>query len=816
MKFTLGWLQRHLETAASADDISEVLSRIGLEVEALTSRAAPLAAFRVAHVIAAAPHPNADRLRVCQVDTGEGVIEVVCGAPNARAGIKAVFAPPGSVIPATGATLRVGEIRGVRSNGMLLSLREMNLGEDHDGIVELPADAPTGMAYAEFSGLDDPLFEIAVTPNRGDCLGVRGIARDLAAAGLGRLLPWQPPAVAATGDSPVTWRLDWPEACPHVLVRAVRGVRNGPGPAWLARLLTAVGLRPISALVDITNFFTLDLGRPLHVFDISRLRGPVLTLRRGAGNETLAALDGRTYALDTEDCVIADAGGAVSLAGIIGGAATGCVAETTDVFLECAAFDPVRIGLSGRRHHISSDARQRFERGIDLGLMPAALDAATAMVIALCGGTASAATAAGTRPDRARTARLTHARLARLAGEPVPAEASLALLRGLGFEPVAQDAASASFRVPSWRNDIAAGTVLDPAPGLDPARLAEARAGAEVMEPEADLAEEVLRLRGLDRIAPVSLPVGDAVPRATLSPAQIRTQRARRVLAERGLLECVTFSFTDARTAALFGAAAPITLANPIAADLDTMRPTALATLALAASRNLARGQVAPALFEIGPAFQGVTVAGQRREAAGLRCGTSPRHWRDPARVVDAFDAKADLFALLAALGLPMESLSVTPDAPSWYHPGQSGTVRQGPKLVLGHFGSLHPALTAALDLPATVGFVLHLHAVPEPKRRRRAAPELPNLQPVRRDFAFVCAADTAAETLLRAVRGAERGLIGQVTLFDRFELPDGKISLGVEVVLQPRDHTLTDAEIESVAAKIVAAAGKATGAGLR
>ncbi len=814
MKFTLSWLRRHLQTEATLDDIAETLNRIGLEVEEILDRAAPLAAFRVAHVLAAAPHPNADRLRVCQVDAGAGVIEVVCGAPNARAGMKAVFAPPGSVIPATGLVLKVGEIRGIKSNGMLLSMREMNLGEDHDGIVELAAEAPVGVPYAAYAGLDDPMIEIAVTPNRGDCLSVRGIARDLAAAGLGTLKPWSAPAVNADAASVVDWRIEWPEACPYVLGRTVRGVRNGASPAWLQQWLSAIGLRPISALVDITNFFTIDLGRPLHVFDANLLRGN-LTIRRGT-DETLAALDGKTYRLGADDCVIADASGALSLGGIIGGATTGCTADTTDVFIECAVFDPVRIALSGRRHHISTDARQRFERGIDVALMPAALDAATAMVVALCGGTPSRMTAAGTPPATARTATLTHARLARLAGEAVPADEAIASLERLGFAVITRNEESVSFDVPSWRNDIAAGTALDPAPGLDPARLADAAAGAAVMEPEADLAEEVLRLRGLDRITPASLPMADLVPRATLSAAQTRVQRARRLLATRGLLECVTFSFTDAATAARFGAQTLVRVANPIAADLDTMRPTVLATLALAARANVARGQADPCLFEIGPAFRGLAQDGQLRQAAGLRVGATPLDWRKPARAIDAFDAKDDLWALLTSLGLPMDSLSVTADAPGYYHPGQSGTVRQGPKLVLGYFGLLHPGIIAALDLPQSAGFELFLDAVPEPKRRRRAAPDLPNLQPLRRDFAFVVAPEMPAETVLRAVRGAERHLIAGVSLFDRFVLPDGSVSLGVQVVLQPGAQTLTDAEIEAVSARIIAAAGKAAGAVLR
>ena len=817
MKFTLGWLREHLDTDAPLEHITDTLTAIGLELEGIEDPGAALAPFRVAAVVEAQQHPNADRLRACRVDAGSGVVSVVCGAPNARAGMKAVFAPPGSTIPGTGAVLKVGEIRGVESAGMLLSTREMGLGDDHAGIVELPDDAPVGASYAAWAGLDDPVIEIAVTPNRGDALAVRGVARDLAAAGLGRLKPWSPAPVPGGFPSPIAWTNEMPQACLWVLGRTVRGVRNGPSPEWLRRRLLAIGLRPINALVDVTNFFAFDLGRPLHVFDADKVSGGRLTMRPGAG-ETFRALNGKDYTADPEDCVIADAAGVQSLAGVIGGEATGCDEGTTSVFIECALFDPVRVALTGRRHQVSSDARQRFERGIDPALLPAALDAATRMIQDLCGGEAGEAVSAGAEPAWRRGATLRFERLASLGGTTVPPDEAVGALERLGFTVQARDAHRVTVAVPSWRNDVAAPIVLDQAPGLPADRAATAAEGCAEMEPETDLVEEVLRLRGLDAIPPVSLPRAAPVPAATLTPRQTRAALARRTLAARGLLECVTFSFMDQARAALFGPAPEaLRLLNPIASDLDQLRPTPVATLALAAARNAARGYPDAALFEVGPAF---AEGGQQTVAAGLRAGHTPRHPLAPARPVDAMDAKADVFAALAALGVPMESLSVVADAPGLYHPGRSGVVRQGPKAVLATFGELHPGVTAALDLvgPAAA-FEVFLDRVPEPKRRRKGAPDLPPFQPVRRDFAFLVGEDVPADTVLRAAKGAERGLISGASIFDVYrgdKVPPGQKSVAVEVVFQPRERTLTDAEIEAASAKVVAAVAKATGASLR
>lgn len=839
MKFPLSWLREHLDTEAPLDALATTLSAIGIEVEGVEDRGAALAGFRIARVIEALPHPNADRLRALRVDVGDGrELSVVCGAPNARTGMLGVAALPGAFIPGTGITLKAGEIRGVKSEAMLLSAREMGLGDDHTGIVDLPEDAPLGASYARWAGLDDPIIEVKVTPNRGDALSVRGIARDLAAAGLGTLKPWSAPAITPAYQSPLSWTIEDPRACTWVLGRAVRGVRNGPSPRWLQDRLVAIGLRPISALVDVTNWFTFGLGRPLHVFDVAKVSGRTLTMRMARPGEALEALNGRSYALTPEDGVIADSAGPEALGGIIGGAPSGCDEATTECFIECALFDPVCIALSGRRHGLFTDARARFERGVDPALLRPGLDAATAMILELCGGEASTVSEAGAEPAWRREATLRFDRVRELGGLDLPPGESVVRLERLGFAVTARDATRVTVAVPSWRNDIAAAIQLDQDPTLDPARAQAAAEGCAAVEAECDLVEEVLRLGGLDAVPAVSLPVATPVPAASLDAKQARAALARRVLAARGMQDCVTYGFIERRVAAMFGPAAErqgewsppeaLTLENPIAADLDQMRPTPLAALALAAARNAARGFGDLALAEIGAGYLDPTPAGQRAIAAGLRAGRTPANWAVPARPVDALDAKGDALAVLEALAVPMAAVQVTADAAPHYHPGRSGVLRQGPKTVLAQFGQIHPRLCAALDLPGdTVGFELFLDAIAEPKRRRKPAPDLPAFQPLRRDFAFLVDRDVPAEKLLRAAQGAvqggvqgvERALIAGVVLFDRYageRLPEGKVSLAIEVTLQPRERTLTDAEIEAVAQKIVAAVQKATGAVLR
>jgi phenylalanyl-tRNA synthetase beta chain len=830
MKFTLSWLRDHLETDASVDDIARTLNAIGLEVEGIEDRGAALASFRIARIIEATQHPNADRLRQLRVDIGDGVERsVVCGAPNARTGLVGVAALPGEFVPGTGVTLKVGEIRGVRSEAMMLSAREMGLGDDHSGIVDLPADAPIGESYVKWAGLDDPIIEISVTPNRGDALSVRGIARDLAAAGLGRLKPWSAPAAKAVYPAPLHWRIEDPRACIHVLGRAVRGVKNGPSPQWLQDRLTAIGLRPISTLVDITNLFTFDLGRPLHVFDVAKVKGATLTMRMAREGEMLAALNGKDYALTEEDGVIADEAGAEALGGVIGGAPSGCDETTTECFIECALFDPVRIALSGRRHDVRTDARSRFERGVDPAFLRDGLEAATKLIIELCGGEASEISEAGAEPAWKRSATLRFERVASYGGLDLPAGEAVGRLERLGFAVQARDGASVTVAVPSWRNDVASdlsayragGGALTQFEGLDPARATKAAEGCAAIEPEADLVEEVLRLGGLDAVPAVSLPPLAVIPPPAFTPKQSRAALARRVLASRAMLESVTFAFMETKTAALFGATPDaLRLVNPIAADLDQMRPTPVASLLLAASRNAARGFGDVALAELGAAYRDVTPDGQMAVAAGVRHGSTSRHWDAPARGVDAMDAKGDVLAVLAALGVPMAALQVTADAPGFYHPGRSGVVRQGPKTLLATFGEVHPTVLAALDLPGpAVAFEVFLDAVPEPKRRRKGAPDLPAFQPLRRDFAFLVAETVAAETLLRAARGADKALITEVALFDRYQgkgVPEGQVSLALQVTIQPREATLTDVQIEAVADRVVAAVAKATGAVLR
>ncbi len=799
MKTTLSWLKSHIETTASLDDIVKRLVMLGLEVESVADRAKDLAGFTVGYVVEAKPHPNADRLRVCIVETGSGQVQVVCGAPNARTGMKGVFAPAGSRIPGTGLDLKKGVIRGVESNGMLCSAREMGLGEDHDGIIDLPADAPVGKPFAAVMGLDDPVIDVAVTANRPDCLGVRGIARDLAAAGLGKLKPVDLPPVKGSFASPIKWRRDLSgelgRACPFVAGRYFRGLKNRPSPQWLKDRLLAIGLRPISALVDITNYVTFDLGRPLHVFDADKLAGD-LTMRMAKPGETILALDGKTYRLDGEMVVIADAKAVHGIGGIMGGAASGCTETTANMFLEVALFDPKRTAATGRRLGIESDARYRFERGLDPVSAEWGAEVAARLVLELCGGEASEVVRAGQLPQWRRTVSLRPARIEGLGGLVVSADRASAILASLGFE-LKPGAGALTVTPPSWRADI---------------------------EGEADLVEEVLRIEGFDKVPATPLDRVSALPEPAITAAQRRGLLAKRVLAARGLMEAVTYSFTSATAAELFGGTPPeLRLANPISAELDVMRPSILPNLGMAAARNQARGLADLGLFEVGPHYTDAGETGQALVAAGIRVGEDgPRHWRDRPKPVDAFTAKADAQGLLAALGVPVENLQATPDAPAWYHPGQSAQLRLGPT-VLARFGALNPRVARALDLKGpVVGFEVMLDAVPQPrggKGAQRALLRASPFQPVERDFAFLVDAREPAEKLIRAAKGADKALIASVSLFDLYEgerVEAGKKSVAISVALQPTERTLTDAEIEAVSQKIVAAVAKATGAVLR
>ena len=805
MKFTLSWLKDHLDTEADLATITETLTRIGLEVEHVHDPAKALAGFVIAAVIAAEPHPNADRLRVCSVDAGGAAsVQVVCGAPNARAGMRSVFSPVGTYIPGKKMTLGAGNIRGIDSNGMLCSAAELELSEDHDGIIDLPADAPIGMAYAAWAGLDDPLIDINLTPNRPDAMAIRGIARDLAAAGLGTMKPATIPPIEGVGTCPVDVRiaLEDPSLAPAFALRQVSGVKNGASPDWLQRKLRSIGLRPINGLVDVTNFLTFDRARPLHVFDAAKVKGP-LVVRRGAPGESLVGLDGKTYSLDHGMIVIADDSGPISIAGIMGGVSTGCDESTTDVLIESALWSPTAIATTGRKLAIVSDARYRFERGVDPAFCLPGLDLATALVLRSCGGTPSGVILAGATPrPNVRIAFPTN-EVERLTGLTLPEAEMTAILERLGFGCERTAPGMLQITVPSSRPDVFG---------------------------KADVVEEIVRIAGVDRVVPQPLPRASAsVVPAILTPLQRRTRQAKRALAVGGLVEAVTWSFVSRREADLFGEGrASLPLANPIAADLSDMRPSLLPGLIAAVGRNLARGHSDLGLFEVGQVFRGDGDNDQRMAATAIRAGTAKRggagrHWSGAAGPVSVDDAKADAMALLAALGVPTGGLQIVSDAGSAFHPGRSATLRFGPKAIIGRFGELHPRVLAAMDVAGPiVGFEILLDDIPAPKlksSKAKARLDLSDYMPLRRDFAFIVDGAVPSGDLVRAAQGADRTLVTDIVVFDVYAgtgVPDGKKSLGLAVTIEPRDKTLTDAEIDGIAAKIVADVGRKTGAVLR
>ena len=800
MKFTLAWLKEHLDTNADLNTIVDRLTVIGLEVELVKDRAKGLEPFIVGQVLNANQHPDADRLRVCSVDTGDREFQVVCGAPNAKAGMKGVFAPVGSYIPGTGITLKRTEIRGVESCGMLLSEREMGISDEHEGIVDLPEGSPIGALAIQVMGLDDPIIEIAITPNRGDCLGIRGIARDLAAAGLGTIKPLEAIPIPGRFDSPIGVVLDFPDkkkdACPYFIGRYLRGVKNGPSPAWVQDKLVAVGLRPISALVDITNLMTIEFGRPLHVFDAAKVKGNVRP-RMARADESLLALDGKMYAMDEEMCVIGDDVNAEALGGIMGGESSGCTEETTDVFIECAYFDPMRTAMTGRKLNLQSDARFRFERGVDPEFMEPAMEIATQHVLDLCGGEASNLVIAGAVPDWKRTITLRLDRVRSLGGVELSADEISSILGALGFVH-AKTEKNFDITPPSWRPDI-----------VD----------------EACLVEEVIRMYGYDKIPAVPMALEGAMPNAARTLDQTRRFDGRRILASRGMTEAVTYSFLAEKDAMLFGSIPnSIKLTNPISSDLSVMRSSILPNLINAAVRNAARGILDTAIFEVGPQFAGDQPADQTTAASGIRTGNDMvRHWLGNSRVVDAFDAKADVTAVLNELGIATDRLQVSPQAPSYFHPGRSGSFQQGPKNTLAHFGEVHPRVLKAMDIPGPVAaFEIFLDNVTKPKRKKDAARphlSLSAFQRVSRDFAFVINEDVTAEMITSAANKVDKELITETDVFDVFaggNLEEGKKSMALSITLQPMDRTLTDAEIEEVAKKVVASVTKATGAALR
>ena len=799
MKFTWSWLKDHLETDADMETVIERLSMLGLEVESIENKGESLAPFTIARIVSTAKHPEADKLQVCQVDTGSEIIEVVCGAPNARGGLVGVFAPVGAYVPGIDLTLTQAEIRGVTSNGMMCSEREMLLSDEHDGIIELAADAPIGEAFAPWAGLDDPVIEIAITPNRADCLGVRGVARDLAAAGLGRLKPLAEVEVKAEGSSAVSWAIDLPadmaHLVPRVSGRSFTGVSNDAAPRWMQQRLEAVGQRPISALVDITNYVMIDLGRPLHAYDIDKINGDTLTIRLAHAGEEVEALNEKTYTLDETMLVIADADGADDLAGIMGGQRTGVSDTTKAMFLEMAIFDPISVATTGRKLNIHSDARFRFERGLDVVSPDTLMDYVSRLVLDTCGGKASEIVSAGQGADWQRQIAFDPARVEQLTAVTIEASRQHSILTDLGF--VIDDAATPwQVTPPPWRGDI---------------------------DGAADLVEELVRINGYDAIPEVSLPRLSVVAAPAVTAAGKRPHTLRRLLAGRGMMEAVTFSFLDQATAERFdGGDAALRLVNPISTDLDTMRPSIMPNLLAAVARNAARGEADAAMFEIGPVFPGDAAEDQRIHATGLRHGiTAPREWNGTSRNVDWADAKADAMAVLAALGVNTASLQTVAEAPAWYHPGQSGALCQGRK-VLAVFGAVHPATLDAFDLrgPAA-GFEVVLEDVALPKAKGPARPlaELPPFQPVQRDFAFIIDEDVTAEALLRAIRGAGKPLLADASVFDVYAgkgIDPGRKSLAVAVTLQPVKATLKEEEIEAISAAIIAAVEKHCGGTLR
>lgn len=819
MKFTLSWLRDHLDTTKSVDEICTALNSIGLEVESVEDPSKTLGNFRIARILTASQHPNADRLQVCQVNAGEGFenVQVVCGAPNARAGLVTIFAPVGTYVPGSDITLKAGKIRGEQSNGMMCSTEELGLGAEQDGIMELPEEAPIGTAYVDFAKLNDPVIEIAITPNRGDALSIRNIARDLAAVGMGTLKLWEPKAVAGEFSSEVKWDNQFKEACPWVLGRTIANVKNGPSPEWLQARLRAVGVRPISLLVDITNFFTFDLGRPLHVFDVDKITGKTLAICPGQG-EKFVALDGKEYQVTDKDCVIADQSGVQSLAGLMGGEHTGVTEETTTVFVECALFNPVTIALSGRRHFITTDARQRFERGVDQALLPQAMEAATQMILDLCGGKASEVVIAGEEPKWQRDATLRYSSLENFGGLAVTPERVVNILTSLGFGVKDQNSQSVTVSVPSWRNDIVMPINMAQHSSIVADKADQLKEIAQAMEGEIDLIEEILRIEGLGHVPAVSLPVNQAVPQAAVTIEQERSILCARLLAARGLIETVGFSFVDHEVAARLGdAPEDLRLLNPISSDMDQLRPTPLASLLPTVQRNIVRGWGNIAFFEVGPAFG---QDGERTVAAGVRYGYMPRNIDGKAQEVSLWDVKTDVYFVLDGLGVAVDSLQVTKETPIYYHPGRSGRLSLGPKNILAYFGELHPSLVKEFGFDqAPMIFEIMTDNIISKKAQKKKAPFLPPFQPLKRDFAFVVKSDVEVGKVLSAAKQADRQLLTNVELFDVYvgdKVAEGHKSVAIQVTLQPQDRSLKDEEIETISQKIIKEVARLTGGTLR
>ena len=803
MKFTFSWLQDHLDTDKTLDEICDALPMLGLEVEGLHNPLAALAPFRVVEITQASPHPDADRLRVCRVNTGDEELQIVCGAPNARTGLRTVLAPVGTHVPGPDITIKQGKIRGQTSQGMLCSLSELGLGEDHEGIAELPEDAPVGTGFAAFAetvfaGLVDPVIEIAITPNRGDCLGVRGVARDLAAAGYGRLKEIDVSAAEGDFDSPLTWQIDDEVASlvPLISGRLFEGVTNGVSPDWMAARLTAVGQRPISALVDITNYVMIDLGRPLHAYDADKVAGDKLILRFAKDGEEILALNEKTYGFVPDMLVIGDQHGPDDIAGIMGGERTGVSQDTTRMFLEVAVFDPINVASTGRQLNIHSDARYRFERGLDAASPVQMAGYIARLVQSVCGGRFSRLVVAGNPDITPQTVTFAPARTKALTGIACSDDRQAEILTALGFVVDRRTADIWQVEVPSWRNDV---------------------------DGPADLVEEIIRIHGYDNLEMTALPRDQYIARPAFSSDQLRAVLLRRLLAGRGLTEAVTFSFLRPEDARLFGGGdAALGVANPISTELSMMRPSVLPNLLSAAARNLNRSVSDISLFEVGPVFLDPSETGQRTAVGGIRTGAAQtKDWQDAGRAVDTFDAKADLLAVLGCLGVRTDNLMVVTDTPDWLHPGRSGRLVLG-KTEMGCFGELHPRICAAFDLPAgVVGFELWLDNIPLPRQKGPAKPllRLSALQPVTRDFAFIVEQSVSAQALVDAVRRAARDVVTDVSVFDVYQgkgIEEGKKSVALAVTLQPKDTTFSEADLSALSDQIAATVAKNCGGVLR
>ena len=782
MKFALSWLKEHLDTDASAEAIAERMTAIGLEVEDLSNPAEALAPFTIAKVLTAEKHRQADKLQVLTVDAGDGPVQVVCGASNARAGMLGVFGPPGAYVPGSDMTLKVAAIRGVESHGMMCSIRELQLGDEHEGIIELDGDAPVGKPFAEYAGLNDPVFDVAITPDRADCMGVRGIARDLAAAGVGTLKPLHVPTIEGSFSPPIDIRIEDPEGCPAFFGRAIRGLTNGKSPEWMQRRLKSAGQRPISAIVDITNYVMLDLGRPSHAYDVAKL-DKALVARRAREGEAVLALNEKEYALDPSMTVIADESAVHDIGGIMGGEDSGVTDGTTDVMLEVAYFDPAHIARTGQKLALTSDARSRFERGVDPAFLEDGLAILTGLILDICGGEASEPLLVGDPPVEQRTIAFDPSRTLSLGAVDVPEDQQRAILLSLGFE----FEGTSSVRVPTWRGDV---------------------------EGPADLVEEIVRITGYDQIPSTPLDREPGVARPTATRSQLVERRVRRTAATLGIDEAVTWSFISEEEAAPFGPAWRVE--NPISEEMKIMRPSLLPGLVAAARRNVDRGASSVRLFEIGRRY---LADAERPTLSFVLAGErSARGWQSgKAKAFDPFDAKAAVLTLLEAAGAPVANLQVFPDAGANWHPGRSARLGLGPKMVLASFGEIHPALAKALDAPdGLMAGEIYLDEVPAPRNAGRARPrfEPPALQAVVRDFAFIVPADLSADALGRGIRGSDKATITDVRLFDRFETPDG-LSLAYEVTLQPGEKSFSEHELATISKTIVAAAEK-LGAKLR